>query len=224
VFALNSWYNFEIKATFSNTGTFIFKVDGVVDANINLTNTDITNTANQNGQYVTYAGMLQTGIASGNIDYDDLYISDDGGSAPHNDFLGICRVETLYVTSDNSVAWTPLSSTNASNVDDTAYDGDTTYNSTASSSVVDTFNHGSLVTTPITIFGVSIHTAIRRDDVSAQTARNVLISGGTTANGASFAPATSYTWMVDQYTLDPNTSAAWTASAINSSKIGYEHT
>lgn len=212
-----TWYNIELKFNFSNTGSVSWKIDGTVDGT--AASVDTTQTANQNAKTIQFLGST----LSSQMAVDDLYICDDVGSAPHNDFLGNCRVETLYPTSANATQWTPLSSTNVSNVDDTATDGDTTYNSTSTSGHVDTFNHGSLASTPVTIFGVAVHTEIRKDDVTARTARNKLISGATTTNGASNTLSTSYAWMVDQYIVDPNTAAAWTGANVNATKIGYEH-
>ena len=56
-------------------------------------------------------GMLETTLI-GTLDIDDLYICDGTGSAPHNTFLGDCRVDTLLPTADGTAQqWTPSTGT-----------------------------------------------------------------------------------------------------------------
>ena len=94
----------------------------------------------------------------------------------------------------------------------------------ASTGQVDTFNHGSLSSTPVTIFSADVCAWMRKDDVSTQAARTKLISERRLSNGASLNPPTVYQMLRDSYALDPNAGpAAWTATTINNSKIGYEH-
>jgi hypothetical protein len=115
---------------------------------------------------------------------------------------------------------------NASMVSEHDFDLDTSYNSSPSSGQIDTFGHAQMVGTPLTIFGVQISTYVKKDDVSAQSFRNKLISGATTQNGATHSTdivANVYQRIVDQYVNDPNTSAQWLAAAVNATKIGYEH-
>lgn len=214
----NSWYFVELKIEFSGSAYYELRLGGVTEFSGIA---DTTNTANS---YATTVGFSGNTASGGFTVMDDLYIADTSGSSPSNDFLGVIRVETVFVSSNNSVQWTPLSSTNASNVDETQVDGDTTYNSSSTSGHVDTFNHGALSSSPTTIFGVAVLTKHRKDDVAARSIRNKFISGGTTVNGATVTVNTTYAWTKDYYALDPDTSAAWANStAVNNTKIGYEH-
>ena len=214
-------YYIEVGIPLGNSVTIEVRINGVTE--ISAAAVDTTNTANQNWQYFWWScAGPQTCL------YTDFYCCDSAGSAPHNTFLGVCRIETLAVTTNNSVTWTPLSSTNASQVDDTGtlgtstIDSDTTYNKTSTISNVDTFNHAALTSNPTTIFGVKVQTIVRKEDVGNRTYRNKMISGGTTSNGTTVQTYTGYMTQDDYYTTDPNTSAAWTATNVNSSKIGYE--
>lgn len=216
VFLAGGWYNIEIKITFSDTGSYTLNIDGAQEF---TGSADTSQTANQNGRHFE----MLSGNGQASVDFDDFYIGDATGSAPHNDFLGVVRVETLFPTSANATQWTPNASTNVSRVQEAANDGDTTYNSTSTSGHVDTFNHGALSSTPAVIFGVAVHATIRKDDVTARSARTKMISGATTQNGATTVVDTTYKWFVDQYIVDPNTAAAWTAANVNATKIGYEH-
>lgn len=111
--------------------------------------------------------------------------------------------------------------TNASQVSQSAEDGDTSlvYGSTAS--VGDLYSIGSLGVTPTSIIAVQTRMAARKTDSGARQARVQVKSGTTTVNGATVTLGTSYSFAgarVD--TVDPNTSAAWTAAAVNSLQIG----
>lgn len=210
-----SWYMIEAKVTIDNAaGSFEVRLDGVTV--LSASGVDTQNGAN------AYINQLVRFFVPGDASaIDDLYMCDTTGPAPYNDFLGIVRVETLFVTTNNSVTWTPLASTNASQVDEVAMDSDTTYNS-ISTTGIDTFNHGALSSTPVTIFQADILSAARKTDVGILQYRNRLISGGSTASGATSGLATVYQYVRDSYQLDPNTSATWASTDLNATKIGYE--
>jgi len=210
-------YYIECKIEFSNSAVAEVRVNGVAD--ITLSGVDTTNTANNNVQTVGNPGTA----GGSTVTYDDWYMLDTTGSAPYNDYLGIVRVETLFPTSNNSVQWTPNASTNVSRVQETAMDTDTTYNSDSTVGHIDTFNHGSLSSTPATIFSVKVTSEARKDDVVNRTYRNKIISNVTTSNGATYILPTVYRMIEDYFNNDPDTAAAWaSAAAVNGTKIGYE--
>jgi hypothetical protein len=213
----DSEYFYEIKVTsIGATANVTVRINGVNE--ITLSSVDVTNTANNNVAYLYYTAPG----GSGN-QFDDLYIMNTSGAAPYNDFLGIIRVETLFPTTNNSVAWTPLSSTNASNVDETAVDSDTTYNSSTTPGNIDTFNHGALSSNPSTIYAVKTTSFAKKMDVSNRTYRNKLTSNVTTSNGTTYNLTTIYQMYEDIFLTDPNTAAAWAnAAAVDATKIGYE--
>ena len=152
---------------------------------------------------------------------DDFYLLDTTGSAPYNAPLGVIRAETAFGVANNSVTWTPLTSTNVSQIQEVNMDSDTSYNFNSTTGI-DTFTHGALSSTPVTIFAVDIIAAARKTDVTAVNYRTKLISGATTQNGATSALATVYQYVRDSYQNDPNTGSPWTATAVNATDIGYE--
>jgi hypothetical protein len=211
-------YYIEVKVGFANSANVEVRVNGVSSpAEITLTGVDTTNTANQDCAFVVFAPT-----AGGTCSYDDFYVEDTSGSAPHNDFLGVCRIETLFGTSNNSVQWTPNASTNVSRINETTMDTDTTFNSDSVAGHIDTFNHGSLSSTPTTIFAVKAQSIARKEDVTNKTFRNKLISGGTTSDGTTYPLTTLWMTYEDYYLVDPNTAAVWTAANANATKNGYE--
>jgi hypothetical protein len=219
---LNTWYYIEIRVQAADSANVTIKLDNATE--ISLTGVDTTNTANEN-----FGGIYwQDNYAA----LDDVYVCDTTGGSPTNDFLGPCRVETLYPTSAVSTMWTPNASTNVSRVQETAYDGDTSYNYSQSSGDIDMFNHGSLSSIPLVIYGAKVVAIARKTDNTVQTFRSKLKSGTTSVNGTTIHPQTGYNQNYatvgdpvssDIYVTDPNTSAAWNASAINATEIGYEH-
>lgn len=221
VLLIGGIYLIEFKVTFGNTGSYELRIDGVTE--FSSGSADTTNTANNSATAVA----LDLGNVFTSVQYDDFHLLDDTGPAPNNNFLSIAGspvIESLFVTTNNSVTFTPLSSTNASNVDETQIDGDTSYNSSATNGQVDTFNHGALTSTPALIYGTQVHGTMRKDDVTAQSGRTKMISGGTTSNGVTKALVDGvYITMADIYPTDPNTGLAWTGANVNATKIGYEH-
>jgi hypothetical protein len=225
----NAWFAIEAQFTISTT---VGAVKVIVNGNqsspeINLTNINTQATGNPNVAFVNLCGQA-TGSPGNPQQYlDDFYLMDTTGSAPYNTFLtanGLpWRIETLFPTSNNSVAFTPNASTNVSQVQETSSDNDTTFN-VASAAAVDTFNHGSLVSTPSVILACMVTAKVRKDDVTTQNARTKLISGVTTANGTTYSGLnTAYQYIQDMYVNDPATAAAWAnAAAVNGTKIGYE--
>lgn len=217
----NAEYMLEFKFTnISNAADVEVRLSGVTE--ITLTGVDVTNTA------VNSVSRLSMG--SNNFTVDDMYMFDLTGSAPYNDFLGNAsgsfqpwRVETLFPSSNNSVQFTPNASTNVSRVQETATDSDTTYNSDSTAGHIDTFNHGSLGSTPSTVFAVKTNVVARKEDITNRTLRTKMISGGTTSNGTTYNLSTVYQTYEDIYLVNPDTGTpAWNSTSVNATKIGYE--
>src|SRR5580765_8273632 len=166
----------EIKTQLSNSANVTIKLNGITE--LTLTGVDTTNTANQNWLAIGCSGSAGASVTS----YDDLYLEDDSGPAPYNDLLGPVHVDTSFVTASTRSQFTPLTSTNASQVSETAVDGDTTYNFAPTYGAVDLFNHLSflsspataVVSTPQTIFAVKVQSYARKDDVPVVNYRNKL--------------------------------------------------
>ena len=215
--ATGSWYYVEIDCTFNSS-------TGSVTVRLNGSGTEISASGNTGGSGNNRANMFIINPYTTNgitCWYDDMYLLDPTtGSSPFTSMLGVCRVETLFPTSNDVVAWTPQASTNVSRVQEVTIDGDTTYNSIASSGQ-DTFNIGSLVSTPVTIFATAVRASIRKDDVTGVSAQTTLKSGATTQQGVSFGQNSTYQTMRDIYVNDPNTGSPWIATNVNASKIGY---
>lgn len=149
---------------------------------------------------------------------DDMYTVDVATK------LGECRVDLLAPTADTAQKdFTPSTGTaNWSLVNGTTYNEDSDYVSAATVGNKDLYDVADLSFTPVTIHAVQVNWRARKDDATARTVRANLKSGSTTQNGPTETMAASYVSFRDLYLTDPNTSAAWTASAVNAVQIGPE--
>jgi hypothetical protein len=101
-------------------------------------------------------------------------------------------------------------------------DSDNSYNTDSTPGDVDLFSHPNLPAGAQNIAAVDNVVVARKDDAGTRSIASQTKSGTTTATGATVALSTSYAF-VDQVTeTDPNTSAAWTVSGVNSALFGYK--
>lgn len=160
---------------------------------------------------------------------DDPIIWDETGSDFVHTQLGASYahvIETLSTDADDSVQFTPSASTNESNIDDAAFhDGDTTYNESSTVGHVDRFTVTDQASTPAATFAVVQHTIARKTDAGGATLHNRIVSGAATQESADFVLTTTFAHYCDYTAVgkDPNTSAAWGTTAVNSVKAGYEY-
>jgi hypothetical protein len=149
------------------------------------------------------------------IDFDDLYVSDTS-STP-----GERRIETLYPTSDIAQGWSrSTGSANFSLVDEATVNGDTDYVFASALNTVDTYGFGDLSATPTNIDAVQMNTFAYKTDATARSIGLQVISGGTTSTGPDYSMTASYAKQERLLLTDPDTSAAWTASAVNALQGG----
>ena len=213
-----TWYYVEVEITVFSTTVGAAKVYISGTKKIDVSN---VNTAPSATHCHSFTLMNDS---SGNQPcwFDDFYFHNEGGSAPFNATLGDTRVETLFPTSDSSVAFTHLSgANNYGMVDEAAMDGDTTYNYSSTPTQTDLFGHGALSNTPTTIFAAAVTSAIRQESASTRAIQNEISSSASVADGAAVVPGVTYQYQQDIFIDDPHTSAAWAAAALNSAIFGY---
>jgi len=156
---------------------------------------------------------------------DDLYICDDSGTY-NNDFLGNVKVVAINPDSaGDDTDWTPASGANYAAVDDgQELDEDSTYVETSGSLDQDLYNYESLSSVG-SIKGIQINTEVRVTDAESYDLNNVIKSGTTTDEGTEETiSSTSYATSSRVQETDPDTSASWTASNINSCQFGIKAT
>lgn len=208
------WYYVEAKAYIADaSGTVEVRVDGVVDA------TYTGDTRNGGSGYVD--NVVIGNPVNANYTYaDDVYMLDTTG-ATNTTFLGDLRVEAIYPTGAGATTdWTPSTGANWQNVDEATPDSDTTYNSTAVASNFDTYAYGNLTPTSGTVHGLGWYGFVRKDDAGTRTVAPVYRTGGTDYEGAALAVSDSYAYLRELSETNPDTSSAWTISAVNGAEFG----
>jgi hypothetical protein len=100
-------------------------------------------------------------------------------------------------------------------------DGTATYVYDSTPGHADFYNIAAIASTPVATIAVTTRGYMEKSDAGTRTAAVQLKSGATTVATPTLVLATSgwlWAWRTD--TVDPNTSAAWTAAGVNNAQIG----
>jgi hypothetical protein len=217
----SEWNYIEIKATIHDTtGSVIVRVNNV--AVLTLTNVDTRNAGTAVVGIITTINR-GTGITTY---FDDLYVCDTAGSAPNNDFLGDCRVDTIYPNADGAYsAFTPSTGSTHYTLVDESTPNTSDYNDGAAVNDRDSYAFGDLsALTSQTVYGVQVNAAINKDDAGAKSAATFARSVSTNTDGASAALGTSQSYLSQIFEQDPNAAAAWTEATVNAAEFGVKVT
>lgn len=126
---------------------------------------------------------------------------------------------TTGVTSMMSarIYYTPL---NYSAVNQSSYDGDSSYVYSQVIGATDLYRFDALPYTPNYVLMVNVKSIARKSDTNSRSLRNKLLSGTVTTNGTTVLLSSTYR-TIEQYLLtDPNTGAAWTKAGIDAIEAG----
>lgn len=220
VFSAAAWTFVEITATIDGTaGAMAVRCNNQPVVSITGVNTQTTGNASMGG-----VGFLANG-GSGSVQIDDFRYNDTTtgpGTYPNNSWLGDQRVDTRFVTANASVSWDPLAGTNWEEVSETAFDGDTSYNSTATAGDEDLFNLEVLTAVIDQITAVQLVTGAREADAGGHTFSQQLSVGGTDHAGATQTLAPDYNFFSDMFPVNPTTGASWTLADVNAMLAGYK--
>ena len=220
--AANTWYELEAILTVGTgtSGSLIVKLNGATV--LNLTGINTQGTA---GSTVAYGGPFAFSSNSNNSFYfDDLYGCDTTGPAPTNTFLSTVaggmgpRVYTLFPNANHSVAWTPSTGTNYSNVNSSSFQS-TNYNYATASGEQDLYT----IPTPAaevgsavgTILGVQTTFIGNENDAGTCNVQSSINSGGTSYQGTSRIMTATFSKYADLWLTDPATGSAWNATKFN---------
>lgn len=218
VFSIGAYYYLELKVTVSDTvGIAVLRVNGTTD--INLSGADTRNGGNATVDTVVFGANF--GSAFSSCFFDDIYICDTAGSAPNNDFLGDCRIDTLFPNADGSnQAFTPSTPGTHYTLVDEPTPNTTDYVESNVVASKDTYGFQDLTTITGTIYGVQVNTAALKDDAGARSLANTVKSSASNADGVSRALGTSQIYYMDVFPTDPATTAAWTEAGVNAAEFG----
>lgn len=109
---------------------------------------------------------------------------------------------------------------NAEVVGETQQDGLTSYVYDNTAGHADFYNLPSLGLAPTSIFAVTTRGFIEKSDAGFRSAAVQLKSGTTTVSSPTMVLNTAFGWTSRTDTVDPNTSSAWTALAVDNAQIG----
>ena len=215
------WEFVEIKVTIADSissDSCIVRINENVVCNL-AAGQDTKNTANAYCTYVTWAGC------GNNI--DDFYLCDNSGSI-NNDFLGDCRVATLYPTGNGN--YSQFVGSDSNSTDNYALVDDPTKNTTdfVTSNVlnaIDSYNFGNFTGSPTTVRGVQVDNYAAKTDVGTRKIKSLMRINSVdylSNNETTISP----TWTIytDIIETDPSTSAAWQSTAIDSAEFGFKIT
>ena len=214
---------YELKVTIHDTaGTVELRLNGSATPALNLTSQDTRN----GGTGVVSVIYLGPATVSGTYDFDDFYVLDTTGPAPCNDVLGDVRIDVRYPTAEGtSSQWTPSAGTdNALMLDEVAPNDDTDYTSTSTVGQKDTFVVADAPVVGAAVLGVQVNISAKKSDAGVCGIAPVVRHGTTDYPGTAQNPGTTYSYLVQPYSLNPGTGAAWTEAGFNAAEFGYIRT
>lgn len=206
----------ELKVTVGNSGSFEVRVNGATA--ISATGVD---TQNQAAAQWTIFGIGLSAFG-GSTYVDDLYVNDGTGSI-NNNFWGDTRIDVVYPDGDGaSSGWTPSTGTaHYSLIDESAPNGDTDYNSTATINAIDEVTIGNTPMPDNTIRSVQALASAKKTDAGAATMALMARQDAVDYVGTTASPGTSYAYVRQVYERAPDTSI-WSATIFNAMQFGYK--
>lgn len=217
-FPLGVWTYVEFKATINNsTGSFEVRLNGT--SVLTGSSLDTQNTANA---YVTRVAFrsLNGGV---NHYIDDVYFANTSGSV-NNDFLGPISINTIFPSAaGNSTQWTPSAGANYAAVDENPPNDDTDYVSETTAEDVDLYTYADPTDNSAEVKGIQINLLGRRITAGDSSTVAAMVRTSST----DYEQTTESDWGGATYTYrprivenNPNTTAPWTISELNSAEFG----
>jgi len=213
-----TFYYIEFKVTIANSisaGSCKVRVNGVDWLTVAIgQDTQVTANASVNELLIGSSGTNMNGYV------DDLYLCNSSGST-NNDFLGDCRIDALYPTSDGNYSqFTPSTGTDHYALVDESTPNTSDYNESSTLNHIDSYGMGNLPTSPTTVYGVQVCDAALKDDAGARGLSPFIRSSSTDSVGTELSLSTSQLYALAIWETDPATSAAWTVSGVNAAEVG----
>lgn len=183
------------------------------------------NTRGQSDNNVTsfQLGHYSFQPASFDLTVDDLYICDTTGSE-NNDFLGDIRCDLLLPDgAGNYQQWTPSTGTDHHAVIDENPPNTSDYLSNGTNGEQDSSTLTAPGTTLVGVKCVQVNNYVLKDDAGLALVQNLIRSNSVDETGPTFGVSTSPLYSISKHETDPDTSAAWTNSAILALEAGIKN-
>jgi hypothetical protein len=226
----NNWYHLQFKGIIDGTsGSYDVRIDGVPETGLSASGVNTRN-GGATGQWDNVGIVSST--SNGHY-FDDLYICDQSGSI-NNDFLGLCRIETLvpeytYVSPGTYAEWgtgygaSPAAYDHGAVVNDLPAD-ENGYIRSGVAGARETFRFPAPTGFGL-VHGVQInlYSAVNDTGVigSSRTLCSLVRTGGVDYTGPTVAPTVrtfQSTWNVRQ--VNPATGVKWTTAEITALEAG----
>ena len=199
-----------------SASTCVIKVNGVVWVTV-ATSQDTKSSSN--AYFNEFRIGLDNNVSGDEIQFDDLYIIDTSGSV-NNDFLGDCKVVTIYPSANGTTnSWTASTGSNYQCVDEAQHNTDTDYVSSSTATQLDLYAMGDI--TGGTVLGIRVVNVARKDDAGTRTAVQAVRTGSTNYfAGSAYSVGDNYTYYGNIWENNPNTTSPWSSSEINGMEAG----
>ena len=213
----NVWYYIELKATISNTGSYEVKVDGaqvLFDASVDTLQ---SGTALINNIFLVGHSVMDP-------NWDDIYFLDTVGS-DNTDFLGDCRVETVFpdaLGNENDFTASPAVDQHLNVDDGSSPDDDTTYNHSATATDRELYGFAALTGNIGTIFGVDAKMLVRKEDAGFREIRVIARSNVTEVESANLTLGIDYHLKHNIFENDPDGGGDWDEASVNAAQFGID--
>lgn len=220
----DTYFYLELRAVIhSTTGSVQLRINGQTVLNLSNVGTQATSNA--------FASELQLGNSRIQVgysgtpalpaDYDDLYVLDATGAAPHNALLGDCRVVCLVPIGQELAEFTPSAGANWECVDEIPPTS-TDYTQATTVGQRDRFQYQALppLVNPV-VYGVQLSLYCTNPDTGPRMVAAHASSGGTEMDGVAMALPGAYNYLQDRFARDP-AGALWTPASVAAARFGYK--
>jgi len=118
--------------------------------------------------------------------------------------------------------WTPSAGSNHENVDEVGPDGDTTYNSSGTTTDKDSLTHDGGNDFDA-VLAVEVLARARKEDASDGSLKLGVLHDASESQGDAHTLSTDYTYYSDIFEVNPSTSLAWTPAELEATEMSYEN-
>lgn len=212
----NTWTWVEAKVTISATV-------GVVECYVNGTQVITASSLNTKSTANTFVNAFQLQGATNPCQFDDWYMLDTTGSSPLNTYLGNIRVAGSVANGAGShTQFTPTNPTNV-NYSNTANvpANVAQYNADNNVGDIDSYAFPAIPFSPVSVLFLNHWYKVELDTAGARTVVPGVRSGGsdTFDSTQQTPPNGTYKYFNKPWTLDPNTSSAWTVTNAGNAEL-----
>lgn len=219
VLSTSTWNHIELKVFVDpSAGSFELRVNG----NAELSASGIDTQGSGGDAPMRLALGSNSSPTNGYINYDDLYVLDTDGSV-NNDFLGPCRVDTLYPDADDTTGWdTSSGSSHFSLVNEATIDDDSSYVQSGVASALDLFHVNNLSVIPQLVHGVVLNSDMCNAGEGMLGFQLVVKSGGTSVESdATRIIASEYSRYTTILEAEPSTGLPWERASVEDAYYGF---